>query len=255
MNYKKIVKIVSLAVLAAALGQSAQAMEKSQEELNKALLKETEQGNIARVTQLLEQGADSNYKEARFGSTPLIFASMNGQFAIARLLLNHAADINCKDKENWTPLIWASWQDNLAIARLLLEYGADINCTDDSGWTPLIWASTRGHLAIVQLLLEHDADINCKDNYGKTALDLANQHKSAAIIAELLINEPQRREEKKAQQLLAPSLRLLMLPSNSSVLANASQQAESNPTLSLSMKQNGGNNLKLIAPICSLNRK
>jgi ankyrin repeat protein len=84
-----IVKIVSLAVLAAIFGQVAQAMEMSKEKLNKALLKAAGLGNIAEITQLLKHGADINCKNI-IGFTPLLYviysSSSNYLLMLTRLL-------------------------------------------------------------------------------------------------------------------------------------------------------------------------
>jgi ankyrin repeat protein len=224
MNYKKIVKIVSLAVLAAAFGQ-AKAMKIPKEELNKALLKAAEQGNITTVIKLLSQGAN----------------------------------INCKDDNGNTPLMHASMYDYLAMAQLLLERGADSNCTNMWNSSPLIYAAMRNHLAMAQLLSEHNADIYYKGYNGKTALDFAHQY-GYAEIAKLLVNEPHRRQS--WQQALLLIQRLLTLGLSSPILTSALQQAKkNNPALAkvIQEQQNFSylleNKLALIAPICGLNRK
>jgi ankyrin repeat protein len=224
MNYKQIAKIVSLAVLATAFGQSAQAMKMPKAKLNAMLLYAAEQGNSAIVIKLLDQGAN----------------------------------INCKDNNGNTPLMHASMYNYLAIAQLLLERGADSNCTNDCESTPLIYAAMRNHLEMAQLLSEHNADIYYKGYNGKTALDFAHQY-GYVEIAKLLINEPYRRQSR--QQALLLIQRLLTLRSSSSVLANAPQQAKNNPALAQTIQEQqtfsypSDNNLALIAPICSLNRE
>src|ERR1700733_15087241 len=120
MNYK-IVKIVSLPLLAAAFGQ-AQAMEKSQEELNKALLKAAQWGTIAEVTQLVQNGAN----------------------------------VNCKDSHRgWTPLFEACYDKNLRLVKLLLEYDADIDCKDNLGGITALELANCRCVGIAELLIKH----------------------------------------------------------------------------------------------------
>src|ERR1700733_630038 len=199
MNFKQIVKIVSLGLLASAFGQTAVAMEIPREELNKQLLEAARISNIENVAQLLERGAYSNCKDKKCGITPLIYASTNNKLEIAKLLLEHGADSNGKDNFDNTPLVWAStispaddliWgstiADKLEMAKLLLEYGADSNYKNKDGDTPLIYASRYNYPAIAKLLLEHGADINHKNNNGETALIFVSRYNNLAI-AKLLL--------------------------------------------------------------------
>lgn len=91
MNFKSIFKTFSLALLTLALAQSALAMEKSVNKLNKALIKAAKKGNTA------------NIKDA----------------------LQHGADINCKHWNNWTPLHYASFKGHFDAVKALLDAGAN----------------------------------------------------------------------------------------------------------------------------------
>jgi hypothetical protein len=289
MNYKKIVKIVSFAVLTTAFGQAV-AMEIPKEELDRNLLNAAANGLAEQAIKLLDQGADINCKD-KDGQTPLMWASQNGHFKITELLIKngansndknnfsntplilalitdhpqiaqrlieHGADVNYKTKSGWTPLLYASKNGPLALVQLLLNHDADINCEDPYGFTPLMCAARNSRLAIAQLLLEHSVAIDCKNTRGQTALDIANQCSCGehAQIAELLINEPQRRinrAEKKAL-LLEKLLKL-----GSPVFSHATQQAQSNPALAQAIQEQKqyndtiNNNLALLA--CGLPRK
>jgi ankyrin repeat protein len=46
------------------------------------------------------------------------------------------------------------------VVKLLLEHKADVNAKDRDGETALHGAASRGHEALVKLLLEHKADVN-----------------------------------------------------------------------------------------------
>ncbi len=66
------------------------------------------------------------------------------------------------------------------VARILLEHGADINLQDKKGWTALMLACFFEQDKAAKLLLEHGADVNIKNRKGKTALDIG--YKNAKIL-------------------------------------------------------------------------
>lgn len=78
-----------------------------------------------------------------------------------------------------TALIFASLQDKGETIRILLDLGANPNATNHSGFTPLMLASMYGNPSIILLLLNIVNDNNpivkldIKDLDGKTALDFA----------------------------------------------------------------------------------
>ena len=78
-------------------------------------------------------------------STPLHRASERGRVNVARLLIEHGADVSAKDKEQPTPLHWALKLSHADLAKLLIEHVADISAKDEYGHTPLQWASFGGH--------------------------------------------------------------------------------------------------------------
>jgi ankyrin repeat protein len=79
------------------------------------------------------------------------------------------------------------------IARLLLEHGADVNAEDDWGRTPLMWAAERAPVETVQFLIDSGADIHRISGKGsngvcneETALQLARRKKRDVVVALLL---------------------------------------------------------------------
>ena len=79
-------------------------------------------GNLARVTLLVEQGADKN--------------QVGGDTLWMETVLSTAAH-----------------QGHLDVVRYLVEQGADMEKCDSTGWTPLFYASAHGHLDVVRYLL------------------------------------------------------------------------------------------------------
>jgi len=86
-----------------------------------------------------------------------------GHLEVVKLLLEHGADPNVKNRDGKTPLHNAASEGHLEVVKLLLERGADPNVKDDDGNTPLHNAAWRGHLEVVKLLLEHGADPNVQE--------------------------------------------------------------------------------------------
>ena len=93
------------------------------------------------------------------GSTPLMYATLYGDAATMRLLLENGADPNFRNDLGATALTWAG--GDLEKTKLLVEYGADVNVRSDAGRTPLLIAAGRfGAGQTVRYLLEHGAKPN-----------------------------------------------------------------------------------------------
>ena len=109
-------------------------------------------GNSELVQVLLDYGVDVNAQD-RFGWSPLAHA-MYDPMAV-QLLLDHGADPNVQAQANhMTPLHRASQSGRIEIARLLLEHGASVEVKDKYGRTPLDVASGERREEMTKLLLE-----------------------------------------------------------------------------------------------------
>jgi len=140
------------------------------------------QGEQALARLLLDAGADPNLRSGdETEGTPLCAAACHGQVEIVRALLAHGADPNLREDESWTPLRWAASHGHEHVARELLAAGAD----PDVG-APLVEAARRGCLGGVNALLEHGADPQVTDTEGRTALDLADEWAGKDVEAELV---------------------------------------------------------------------
>lgn len=110
-------------------------------------------GDLERVQQLLDKGADVNAKDKK-GKTTLILAASIGQLSVTKLLLDKGADVNAKDDYEETALMNAAWRGHLEVVRLLLDRGADVNARKKRGLVALKFSK------IVRLLLDRGADVN-----------------------------------------------------------------------------------------------
>jgi ankyrin repeat protein len=93
------------------------------------------------------------------GITPLHHLARKGDVEMARIFIDHGADLHARDEDICsTPLAWAAKFGQTAMVELLLSRGAKPNQPDDPPWgTPLAWATRRGHSEIATLLKDHGA--------------------------------------------------------------------------------------------------
>jgi ankyrin repeat protein len=120
---------------------------------------------------VLRHGAHVNV-QSNEKVTPLHFASVKRQLAVARVLLEYGADVNVQDKGDQTPLHWAQGKE---VSRVLLERGADVDAPDiNKGRAPLHQASESGRLGATRVLPKHGVDVNSRDANHATSLHLAS---------------------------------------------------------------------------------
>ncbi len=129
--------------------------------INEKLFESIFNGDLEQVKECLVQGADMNYNNGKhysqYYSTTLIESAHKGHL------------------------------EHLEIAKLLIQHGADVNSKDCNGWNPLMVAVNRGYMSdpnkqsleFAKLLIDNGADVNAKNNNGKTALDYAKKTKNS----------------------------------------------------------------------------
>lgn len=165
----------------------------SYEELSspsKGLVDAAADGDLARVLELLEQGADANARLAGEGS-PLILASHHGHHEVVRALLVAGADPNLVESKGprklaRTALNAAARSGSTQTIHLLLEAGADVDAAPRGDATPLMTAASRGDDAIAEILLTAGADADRRISGDGSPLILAANSGDAQLVERLL---------------------------------------------------------------------
>jgi uncharacterized protein len=151
--------------------------------MSRFLLQAAGDGDSQKVTELLDAGADIEWRHKGTGRTALSEAAITGRLEVARILLDRGADANSRDKAvGLTPLGWAVECSQPALVRLLLSRGADPNlATAETRLTPLLIASQKGDVEVVALLLDKGAHVNAAAADGRTPLRQAQVGKHADV--------------------------------------------------------------------------
>jgi beta-lactamase regulating signal transducer with metallopeptidase domain/ankyrin repeat protein len=124
-----------------------------------ALIAAAREGHVSTVRALLDAGWKPDLVSPGDASA-LIAASREGQVAIVRMLLDAGANPNVSAPGDGNPLIAAADAGEVAVVRVLLDRGAKANAYVPGDETALINAAREGEMAIVRLLVERGADVN-----------------------------------------------------------------------------------------------
>ncbi|HEY7149128.1 MAG TPA: ankyrin repeat domain-containing protein [Gaiellaceae bacterium] len=120
-------------------------------------------GRSDRLRELLDQDATLANAWADDGFQPLGLASFFGHVDAARLLIERGADVSSASRNDLkvAPLHSAvaekDAETRYELAALLLEHGADPNARQQDDFTPLMAADHHGDERLRALLVEHGA--------------------------------------------------------------------------------------------------
>jgi ankyrin repeat protein len=123
---------------------------------------------------------------ARLSITPadLVRAVMIDRASLIELCLIEHVDPNGRDAQGRTPLLIATSQQNWKLARRLIDTGARIDLADEKGFTPLMAAAMHGNLEMFRSLLAHSTNLHaqtpCTD--GRDLLGMALDGGNSDII-------------------------------------------------------------------------
>jgi ankyrin repeat protein len=164
--------------------------------LNDALVRAADDGDVAAVQALLEQGANLNAGSVSLNTeTALMRAAATGRRELVQFLLDRGADPNVRHTgigqlRGRTALMFAVDGQQAGVVAILLDGGADVNVRDELGETPLTLALERGYLDIARTLVDRGADVNVQNRFGRPALILAVErlHSYAGLDRTAVVN-------------------------------------------------------------------
>ena len=122
------------------------------------------------------------------GTTPLMRAARNGDYAAMKILLAAGADPTIKQPRGTTALMMASGlgrglgvfakdygteADLRQAVELLVEQKVDVNAATDEGITAIHLAAQGGLDSVVRVLAKAGANLDAKDKKGRTPIDMA----------------------------------------------------------------------------------
>mmetsp|Transcript_3487 Transcript_3487/g.5404 ORF Transcript_3487/g.5404 Transcript_3487/m.5404 type:complete len:386 (+) Transcript_3487:91-1248(+) len=100
-----------------------------------------------------------------------------GTERLAWMLLQHGAQVDCRDRDGKTPLIKACFAGQAILVALLLRHNADVFAEPFSGGrrNALLAAASRGFDQVVEEIIKHKGNecVNHQNSQGHTALMMA----------------------------------------------------------------------------------
>lgn len=104
---------------------------------------------------------------------PLLEAARSGHEKMVKLLIDHGANIEARDREPETPLRLVAVYGHGAIVKQFVDRSTGLDCLDNNGRTPLSIAAAYGRRAIVTQHIDRSAGLDCLDKDGGTPLSNA----------------------------------------------------------------------------------
>lgn len=129
------------------------------------LQKAAEQGNTAKIAQLLDKGDNIEWQHKGTGRTALVSAAIAGQREAVATLIGRGANINHQCKAvGYSALAWASELGLTEVADMLIKHGASLDLPSPRlRRTALMAAAQSGHIDVVRLLLNQGAKPDLMD--------------------------------------------------------------------------------------------
>ncbi|KAF0297835.1 putative ankyrin repeat protein [Amphibalanus amphitrite] len=138
------------------------------------------------VKALLNKKADI-YARAEDGNIPLFLATEVGALQVCRELLGSEAEqqVLYRKRSGDTVLHMAAHRRDLDLARLFIEHGAEVNAQNGDGQTALHVAAAEGDECMVKYLHSLEADAAILDSHDRTALHVAAEHGYTLVVETL----------------------------------------------------------------------
>ena len=132
-------------------------------------------GVVERVLEILEAQPDLLDSFSPDGFQAVHLAAFFGHARVVELLTGQGAQVNTYSRNGFgvMPLHSAVAGKHLEASRILLEHGANPNAIQSEDFTPLMAAAQNGQVEMVALLLHHGADPSVRTRDGRSPADLA----------------------------------------------------------------------------------
>ncbi len=127
-------------------------------------------------------------------------AVCDGDIQRVQELINAGADVNAQGEYRETALMCTP--GNKQMVELLIKHGAHVNTQDRYDQTALMLIAPRGHKDAVELLLKHNADTTIKSNNNATVLDRVRKIYKRKIYNKRAISQEEQAEYKEIGRML-----------------------------------------------------
>lgn len=184
--HKIVLGILPLNLSVALQGMSRSLINECDSGGRSAIFWATGRGDAESLKTLLEYGADPGIS-SRTGYSPLHNVAYYGSYSCCRLLLDARVEVDCRGPNQETPLLIASQlSDVIDNTKLLIDHGADINARNRTGRTAVSQASFYGRFQLAEYLVEEGADIHMLETTGDTIVHYAVTGNESRIVRLLL---------------------------------------------------------------------
>jgi ankyrin repeat protein len=125
------------------------------------------------IVQILLQSPKINKPSINWLTTAQLYNTVeNEDIEAVRTCLEGSIDIRAADSLGRTVLHKVALNGNEAMAKLLLDKGADVSITDTKGFTSLHLAAIKGWYDLTVLFLDHGANVSAYTRYEFDAIEL-----------------------------------------------------------------------------------
>lgn len=158
-----------------------------------ALIFAASKNHLEIVKYLVNKHADMEIRQSD-GRNALLLAIINGATETSKYLINKGALLNVMDDppitydgEAASALMYACMEENMEIAKLLVASGADVNLRNDQGNDALLVSINHNRFELAEYLISFGAHVNTKNNKGFTPLMLACS-KGNLTLTQMIVN-------------------------------------------------------------------
>ena len=144
-------------------------------------------GRLERVKSLVTRDHSLVGSYSPDGFSVLALSAYLGQKDVTEFLIANGADVNAvaKNPTGFTALTGATANNHADIAKMFVNHGANVNYRYEEGASPLMEASANGNVELVKFFLEKGADPNSKTKDGKNPLSFARD-KNHTVVVDIL---------------------------------------------------------------------